>query len=116
MNLLSIQLNVYALGNNYKKSNDKLHKHFDYRHEITLAQQGTQPAAEHTESLSALFHIHNDYGSCLGQPQYFSNHWYAHKTVAQTIRKQYKHTIGVFEWVSHNDGNCKVGRFERGRE
>ena len=40
-----------------------------------------------------------------------------HKTkVAQTIRKQYKHTIEVFELVSHDDGNCKVGRSERGTE
>ena len=102
-------------------SADKLHKNFDYRTmvEIKLAQQGIQ--LQNTDSPSVTFHTDMDLAtdSPNVHPSSFptSGMQQGHKTkVAQTIRKQYKHTIEVFEWVSHDDGNCKVGIRERDRE
>ena len=84
--------------------------------EITSSARYT--ATEHRDSLSVTFHTDNYYDSW-GQLQcpLFQPLVYAARTqnkVAQTIRKQYKHTIEVFELISHTDDNCKVGIPERG--
>ena len=75
--------------------------------EITLAQQGTQLQSTQIPSV----HHFTLIWILLGTAPMSTNHpfptWYAHKTVAQTIRKQYKHTIGVFEWVSHTDATAR---------
>ena len=86
---------------------NKLHKNFDYRTtrvktmvEIKLAQQLRYTAAEHMHSLSVTFHTDMDLAGdspnvhTLSFPT--SGMQQGHKTkVAQTIRKQYKHTIEV---------------------
>ena len=117
-NLLSIQLNVYTQENNYKNPMTDYTKMFWLQNNGWDHSSARYTAAEHRDSLSVTFHTDNDLAG--DSPNvHFSNLWYAARTqnkVAQTIRKQYKHTIEVFELVSHTDDNCKVGRSERGEK